>query len=96
LLANLGVLGTLGVVAFGWRLARVTARARRTAAQLEDRRVIDAAVGCLGGTVLAALVSGPTINSPGFFVMLALLIGTVAHLEAPAPVRSRHLVAVGT
>jgi hypothetical protein len=95
LLANLGVFGTLGIVAFGWRLARVTARARRTAAQLADRRAIDAAVGCLGGSVLAALISGPTINAPGFFVMLALLIGTVAHLEVPAPMRIRPLVAAG-
>ena len=95
LLANLGVFGTLGIVAFGWRLARVTARARRTTAQLADCRVIDAAVGCLGGSVLAALISGPTINAPGFFVMLALLIGTVAHLEVPAPMRIRPLMAAG-
>jgi len=94
LLANLGVFGTLGIVAFGWRLARVTARARRTAAQLANRRVIDAAVGCLGGHLLAAMISGPTISDPGFFVMLALLIGTVAHLEAPEPARIRPLVTV--
>jgi hypothetical protein len=92
LLANLGVYGTLGVIAFGWRLALAVGRARRVTGNADDRRTLDAAIGCLGGGLIATLLSGPTITAPGFFVMLALLIGTAARVRTNAPKRARRAV----
>ena len=86
LLASLGVYGTLGVVWFAVGVARQARRARRLA-RGADLRAIDGATGAVAGSVAAALLSGPSITSAVFYLLLGILIGTSARLLAAA--RSR-------
>ena len=46
--------------------------------------VIDAMVGALAGTLAAAVVSAPTISNVDFYVLLGVLVGSVAQVERVA------------
>jgi hypothetical protein len=49
--------------------------------------VIDGCCGAVVGFLTAAVISGPTISSVAFFFLLALLIGSVARIEAGVAAR---------
>jgi hypothetical protein len=84
LLAGVGV---IGVAALAWFAVNVTLhvrRAHRLAASDEPRRIMHGCVGAILGTLSAATLSDPTITSPDFFLLLALLIATAARVRYEA------------
>ena len=95
MLASLGVYGTLGLVWFAFGVARRACQARRLARDPADVRVIDGGAGAVVGSIAAALLSGPSIASVSFYVMLGLLIGSAARITTEARVRRRLPNALG-
>jgi hypothetical protein len=91
LLAAIGVPGLLVVLWFGWRVVRSVSAARRLPCSSEQKLVMDACSGGLVGFLLGAVLSAPTITSPAFFFLLALLIAcaTRVRLDAGAAAATR-------
>jgi hypothetical protein len=85
-LGTVGIPGLLMILWFIYRVAGAVRMARRIGCSSEQGMVIDACVGGLVGFLLAALISGPTITSTAFYLLLALLIAcaTRVRLEAGA------------
>jgi hypothetical protein len=84
LLAGVGV---IGVAALAWFAVNVTLHVRtahRLALSDEPRRIMHCCVGAILGTLSAATLSDPTISSPDFFLLLALLIATAARVRYEA------------
>ena len=92
MLASLGLYGTLGLAWFAFNVARRVRQAQRLARDPADVRAIDGAAGATVGIVAAALLSGPTIASVSFYVLLGLLIGTAARVTTEARVRRPPIV----
>ena len=88
-LANLGLWGCLAVVWFGSRVYVFVSQARPHATDLKDGRVIDGATAAIVGFLIAGSLSGPTITSVAFYILLGALIGTAARVTAVAPARRR-------
>jgi hypothetical protein len=83
----LGTLGIPGLVMIFWfihRVAEAVRTARRIGCSSEQSMVIDACVGGLVGFLLAALLSGPTITSTAFYLLLALLIACATRVRLGA------------
>jgi hypothetical protein len=92
LLASLGIPGMAALIWFGARLSRRVSRARQSAS-LDQMFVIDACCGSLTGTILAACLSGPTINGVSVFFLIGLLIACVARVEMESRIRKRLMAA---
>jgi hypothetical protein len=50
----------------------------------EQRMVMRGTAAALSGTLITSFISGPTINSPDFYMLVALLIGTGARVRLDA------------
>jgi hypothetical protein len=87
LLASVGVPGMAGLIWFGVGLTRAVKRARRSGGPADQVMVIDGSCGAVVGFLTAAVISGPTISSVAFFFLLAVLIGSVARIEAGVAAR---------
>jgi len=84
LLAGVGI---IGVAMLGWFAIAVTLHVRtahRLAVTDAPRAVLHGCVGAILGTLTAAVISDPTITSPDFFLLLALLIATAARVRYEA------------
>jgi hypothetical protein len=81
LLASIGIPGCLGLLWFATNVTRQVRRARRGQCSREQLFVIDGCCGALVGFLLAALISGPTINTTSFYLLLALLIACTIRVE---------------
>lgn len=88
LLAAIGLWGVGGLVWFGGVL---TLRARRAMRRTEDpllRHVMRGSAAALISALVSALLSGPTISSPDFYLLLAMLVAATARgLREVAPRR---------
>lgn len=84
LLGALGIPGVLMMLWFILRVAGAVRTARRIGCSGEQSMVIDACVGGLVGFLLSALLSGPTITSTAFFLLLALLIACATRVRLDA------------
>ena len=76
LAAGVGIWGVAGLL---WFVARILAHVRtaqRRVAVPELKMVIHGCAGALIGVVVSALLSGPSITSTDFYLLLALLIAT--------------------
>jgi hypothetical protein len=88
-----GVLGGSGLpglallIWFGLRTRRLVGRARAVAPDGPDRNALDAFAWSVAGTVIAALISAPTIDEMDFYVRLALLIGCAVRMRCDAAER---------
>jgi uncharacterized membrane protein YoaK (UPF0700 family) len=75
------------VAALAWFAFNVTLHVRtahRLAISDAPRRIMHGCVGAILGTLSAATLSDPTITSPDFFLLLALLIATAARVRYEA------------
>lgn len=93
LCAAVGVWGIIGLLGFTAGLYRHVALAHRFA----DSDARDVMRGCsagLLGTLTATLLSGPTIASPDFYLLLAVLVATAARVRHQARGTSRPASAV--
>jgi hypothetical protein len=84
LLAALGVPGFLVLLWFAVRVAAAVSAARRVRCSGDQKLVMDACTGALVGFLLSATFSAPTITSPIFFFMLALLIACATRVRLDA------------
>jgi hypothetical protein len=81
LCASIGIWGILGLLWFVAILIRHTRAAHRLAAEPGPRLVMHGCAAALLGTIVAAFLAGPTISSPDFYLLLALLVGTAARVR---------------
>jgi hypothetical protein len=88
LLAAVGIWGVIGFIWFGIGLAVFARRALQISENPELNLVIRGSSAAVLSMVVSALVSGPTISSPDFYLLLAMLTAASAraHFEA-TPVR---------
>lgn len=84
LLAGVGAVGMVGLIWFGFAVAAHVRRAHRLAVSKETRRIMHGCTGAILGTLIAAVISTPTISSPDFFLLLALLVATAARVRFEA------------
>jgi hypothetical protein len=82
LLASLGIPGCVGLIWFGTVVTREVRKARRGHVTAEQLLAIDACTGAIIGFLLAAMLSGPTINAITFYFLLALLIATATRVTS--------------
>jgi hypothetical protein len=85
--AAVGAWGLLGLLWFIARIVRHVRAAQQLATQAQSE-VMHACVGSLLGTLISAVISGPSISSPDFYLILALLIGTAARARFEARAES--------
>jgi hypothetical protein len=86
LCASVGVWGIFGLLVFGALLLRHMRIARLLSADAGPRMVMHGCAAGLLGTLVATMLSGPTIASPDFYLLLALLIATGARVRHDARV----------
>ncbi len=86
LLAGVGAIGVAALVWFAIGITLHVRLAHRLAATDEPRRIMHGCVGAILGTLTAAAISDPTITSPDFFLLVALLIATAARVRYEAAV----------
>jgi hypothetical protein len=84
LLAGLGAVGVAGLLWFSFRVLNHVRAAHRLNRSDDLRFVMHGCTGGLAGTLVAACVSGPTLSSPDFYLLLALLIATAARVRHSA------------
>lgn len=84
LCASIGVWGVGGLVWFGFSLAFRARRAMRLTTDPSLRYAIRASAAALISGLISALLSGPTISSPDFYLLLAILIAATANVEREA------------
>lgn len=84
ILSNVGVIGALGLTWFAVGVIRFVNRACRVMRDPDDLMVIRGATGAILGVLAAALLSGPSITSDSFFILIGLLIGTSARVLVQA------------
>jgi hypothetical protein len=84
LLGTMGIPGLLITLWFILRVAGAVRTARRIGCSNDQSMVIDACVGGLVGFLLSALLSGPTITSTVFYLLLALLIACTTRVRLDA------------
>ena len=83
LCAAVGVWGILGLLWFCIGLFRHVAIAHRLA-DAGSRAVMHGCSAGLLGTLAAAMLAGPTLTSPDFYLLLALLVATAARVRQQA------------
>jgi hypothetical protein len=84
LCASVGVWGIMGLIWFGWRIAGHVKRAQREAGDSAPRLVMHGCTGAIIGTISAAVLSSPSITSPDFYLLVALLIAAGARVRHEA------------
>jgi len=84
LCASVGIWGILGLLWFMANIVLHVRIAQRVAVDESQRIVMYGCSAGLLGTLTSALVSGPTISSPDFYLLLALLIATGARARYDA------------
>ena len=87
LLANLGIPGVMLVMWLAWRIYSGVRRASRVTRNPDLRIVVDAMSAALVGTLVAAVISAPTISNVDFYLLLAVLLGCIGRIEAASAVR---------
>ena len=88
ILASLGLPGMAGLVWFAIVLGKHVRHAKRCAPSQDELFIIDACCGALTGFILAGIISGPTIGSLTFYLLLAMLVACVARVEMTASTRT--------
>jgi hypothetical protein len=83
LLAAVGLWGVAGLAWFILKIMHHVIIAQRMASE-EQRMVMRGTAAGLSGTLITSFISGPTINSPDFYMLVALLIGTAARVRLDA------------
>ncbi|ACI50522.1 conserved hypothetical protein [Gluconacetobacter diazotrophicus PA1 5] len=81
LLSTIGVVGVAGMLIFDVRLVRSAMQARRLVPICPERLMIDGGLAALAGRMVAAIMSGPTIGFPDFYLMMAMVIAAVARIR---------------
>jgi hypothetical protein len=78
--------GAVGVAALAWFAIAVTLHVRAAHRLAADgtRGIMHGCAGAILGTLAAAVLSDPTITSPDFFLLIALLIATAARVRYEA------------
>ncbi|MDD2878439.1 MAG: hypothetical protein PHZ23_14565 [Acidiphilium sp.] len=84
LCASVGIWGILGLLWFIASLMLHVRKAHRLATSPEQRLVMHGCSAAILGEFTSAMVSGPTLSSPDFYVLLALLIATAARVRYDA------------
>ncbi len=95
LCAAIGLWGVGGLVWFGLSVARRACRAMRLTADPSLRYAIRASAAALISGIISALLSGPTISSPDFYLLLAMLVAATARVEYEAAPLRRMVSAAG-
>lgn len=89
LIANIGIPGIALVLWFAWRIFATVGRVRRLGGDADNLLAVDATSAAIVGTLVAAVISAPTISNVDFYLVLALLVGSLARMEVavrhPAP-----------
>jgi hypothetical protein len=93
LCAAIGVWGIGGLVWFGLALGRQARRAIRTTADPKLRYAIRGSAAALISALISAVLSGPTISSPDFYLLLAALVGATARAQHEAMPQRRMALA---
>jgi hypothetical protein len=84
LLAGVGVVGVAGLLWFAIAITLHVRTAHRLATSAAQARIMHGCVGAILGMLSAAVLSDPTITSPDFFLLIALLIATAARVRYEA------------
>ena len=96
LLANLGLWGCLALVWFAMRLRTVVSRAHQLLRPSGDKSVLSGATGATVGYIAAGVVSGPTITSAAFYLLLGAMIGTASRVLVHSDPRRARSYAAST
>jgi hypothetical protein len=83
LLAGVGAVGVVGLLWFAIAVTLHVSAAHRLAAD-GTRAIMHGCTGAILGMLSAAVLSDPTITSPDFFLLVALLIATAARVRYEA------------
>ena len=83
LCASIGIWGILGLLVFIAGLFRHVAIAHRLGDD-GTRAVMRGCSAGILGTLTATMISGPTISSPDFYLLLAMLVATAARVRHQA------------
>jgi O-Antigen ligase len=81
LCASVGIWGIAGLLLFVAVLMRHARLAHKLATEPGLRMVMHGCSAALLGTIIPAFLAGPTISSPDFYLLLALLVGTAARVR---------------
>ncbi len=84
LLAGVGAIGLAGLAWFGLAVIQHVRIAHQLAASDEHRKIMHGCSGAIVGTLVAASISAPTLSSPDFYLLLALLIATAGKVRYDA------------
>jgi hypothetical protein len=95
LCAAIGLWGIGGLVWFGLVLARQARRAMRLTADPTLRYAIRGSAAALISMLISAFLSGPTISSPDFYLLLAALVAATARAQREAMPRRRMVPSAG-
>jgi hypothetical protein len=93
LCAAIGIWGVVGLIWFGISININAHRAIRRSHDPALHYVIHGSAASLLSTLISALISGPTISSPDFYLILAMLVGATARANDEAwrlPNKSLH------
>jgi hypothetical protein len=89
LCAGIGLWGVGGLVWFGLALTIQARRAMRLTNDPVLRYAIRGSAAALVSSLISALVSGPTISSPDFYLLLGMLVAATARAQHEAVPRQR-------
>lgn len=89
LAASVGIFGITGLAWFALNIFVSVRHAHRLTSQPELRQVMHGCMGGIVGTLSAALISAPTITSPDFFLLIAMLIATASRIRLDADAEGR-------
>lgn len=84
LCAAIGVWGVGGLVWFGLSLTCQARRAMRLTADPALHYAIRGSAAALISNLISALLAGPTISSPDFYLLLAMLVAATARAQREA------------
>ena len=87
--ANLGIVGIAGLGVFSVEIWRRRRRVGRVAATPPERLALDAAGAGALGQLIAGCLSGPSLEQPDFYLLLALVVGVIVRLEHRATAQSK-------
>ncbi|MGI4746175.1 MAG: hypothetical protein ACRYFY_09045 [Janthinobacterium lividum] len=81
LLAGVGIPGVVGLAWFAIVVGKGVRRVKAARCAMDQLFVVDGCCGALIGFLVAALLSGPTINSVTFFCLVAILIACIVQVD---------------
>lgn len=91
LCAAIGIWGVLGLFVFSFVLFRHVTIAHRLA-DASNRAVMHGCSAGLLGILTATMLSGPTLSSPDFYLLLAMLVATAARVRQQAQTVTRPVI----